>query len=196
MKHFKCQNSRNTLTFQVSGHACVGNVVRQLLQLYKEINNNLKKKTFPPQNKLRDEIQAGTDRSVYGLTQNMRNVQSPMEKRQSLSSSKPTLVFIFFPTFYFFNDDLFSFYTDTIQSKSQIHFKIFNRLSQTLQFPQNIGWTIKALFHILLICMYFLQSTIVNKIQYKIYSSLYFRQSVHDRKAIMQEFIISVPNLN
>lgn len=48
----------------------------------------------------------------------------------------------FFPTFYFFYDDLFSFYTDTIQSKSQSHFKIFNRLSQTLQFPQNIGWTV------------------------------------------------------
>lgn len=109
---------------------------------------------FPPQHK--DMIQVGTNKSVHGLTQNMRNVQSPMKKKQNLSSSKPTLTLrSFFQHFIFFNDDLFSLYTDTIQSKSQIHFKIFNRLSQTLQFPQNIGWTIKALFHIVFVCTFY-----------------------------------------
>lgn len=32
-----------------------------------------------PNKKERDEVQLGTDMSMYGLTQNMRNVQSPMD---------------------------------------------------------------------------------------------------------------------
>lgn len=113
-------------------------------------------KTFPPQRKQNDRDTGRTD-TMCVWSHSEHDGMSSHRDEEDVSSSKPTLSIIFSQHFIFFcNDDLFSFYTDTIQSKSQIHFKIVNRLSQTLQFPQNIGWTIKALCHILLICMYFL----------------------------------------
>ena len=69
----KKQKNNNTSTFHISGYPCEEETVRQSPCM--EVN----RLNFPPQ-KTNKEMR-GTDMSVYGLTQNMRNVQSPMEKR-------------------------------------------------------------------------------------------------------------------
>lgn len=73
--------------------------------------------------------------------------QSPME-RGRVWVQVNQLWFIIFNILLFYSDH-FCFYTDTIQIKSQVSLSNkINIMSQTLQFPQNIGWTIKASFFI------------------------------------------------
>lgn len=130
-------------------------------------------------------------RDSYGLTHNMGMSTHQWKEVEAQLKAKPGCFWYVFPTVYFIM--MTCFFLASIQTpykaSHKFHFKIFNRLSQTLQFPQNIGWTIKGIMFIQFLQVMFVQSTIINKIQYKIYIGLYiFFSSIRSwfRNAIMQ----------
>lgn len=100
---------------------------------------------FPPRRKNRQKermtyIEDRRDR--YGLTHNMGMSTQSMEGGRGASQSKARLRFVFLYIFFnslFHNDDLiflfFSFYTDTIQSKSQISLQNIQQIEPNIAVP-------------------------------------------------------------
>lgn len=113
------------------------------------------KSSHPDVKKIKQRMKYTEDRrDCHGLTHNMGMSTHQWKEVEAQFKAKPGCFLYIFPTVYFIM--MTCFFLASIQTpfkaSYKFHFKIFNRLSQTLQFPQNIGWTIKGImFHIVLI---------------------------------------------